>query len=129
MLKIIKVCLEGAKGAWLEELPNVLWAYRTIVRTLTEETLFRLTYGTEAIVPVEVGITSIRREFFQGGSNDDQLKVNLDCLDETGEKASKRMTKSQQKMIEYYNRRIKLRRLNIGNLVLCRITLATKDST
>ena len=57
------------------------------------------------------------------------MKVNLDCLDETREKASKRMTKSQQKMTAYYNRRVKLKRLNIGNLVLCRITLATKDST
>ena len=32
-------------------------------------------------------------------------------------------------MIEYYNRRVKLRRLNIGDLVLHRITPATKDST
>ena len=34
LLKIIKVRLVGAKGAWLEELPSILWAYRTTVRTL-----------------------------------------------------------------------------------------------
>ena len=39
------------------------------------------------------------------------------------------MTKYQQKMTEYYNRRVKLRRLNIGDLILRRITPATKDST
>ena len=39
------------------------------------------------------------------------------------------MTKYQQKMIEYYNKRVKLRRLNIGDLILRRITPATKDST
>ena len=77
----------GAKGAWLEELPNVLWAYRTITRTPTRETPFRLTYGTEVVIPVEVGITSMRRKFFQEGSNDNQLKVNLDCLDEMREEA------------------------------------------
>ena len=69
-----------------------MWAYRTTARTPTRETLFRLTYGTE-VIPVEVGITSVRREFFQGDSNDDQLKVNLDYLDETREEASKKMTK------------------------------------
>jgi len=120
LLKIIKVCLEGEKGAWSEELPNVLWAYRITARTPTRETPFRLIYGTEAVIPIEIGITSMRREFFQGSSNDDQLKVNLDCLDETREEASK--------MTEYYNKRVKLRRLNIRDLVLCRITPATKDS-
>ena len=71
LLKIIKVHLEGAQGAWPKELPNVLWAFRTTTRTPIGETPFRLTYGTEAVILVEVGIIDIRREFFQGGSNDD----------------------------------------------------------
>ena len=29
LLKLIKARLEGAKGAWPEELPSVLWAYKT----------------------------------------------------------------------------------------------------
>ena len=57
------------------------------------------------------------------------MKVNLDCLDETREEASKRMTKYQQKMTEYYNKGVKLRRLNIGDLILRKITPTTKDST
>ena len=56
------------------------------------------------------------------------MKINLDCLDETREETSKKMAKYQQKMTEYYNKRVKLRRLNIGDLVLHRITSATKDS-
>ena len=78
LLKIIKARLDDVKGAWPKELPNVLWAYRTTARTLTGETFFRLIYDTEAVIPVEVGITSIRREMFHEESNDDQLKVNLD---------------------------------------------------
>ena len=54
----------GAKGTWPEELPNVLWAYRTTMRTLVGETPFNLTYGTEAVIPIEVGLTSLKREFF-----------------------------------------------------------------
>ena len=58
MLKIIKTQLDGAKGAWLEELPSVLWAYRMTIRVSLGETPFKLTFGTEAIIPVEVGLTS-----------------------------------------------------------------------
>ena len=79
LLKIIKARLDNTKGALPEELPNVLWAYRTTVRTPTGETPFRLTYGTETVIPVEVGMSSIRREMFHEDSNDDQLRVNLDC--------------------------------------------------
>ena len=59
MLRIIKTRLEGAKRAWLEELPNVLWAYRTTTRVPTREMTFRLTFGIEAVIPVEVGPTSL----------------------------------------------------------------------
>ena len=71
----------------------------------------------------------MRREVFHEGSNDDQLRVNLDCLDESRDGASRKMVEYQQKMSEYYNKRVKLRRLNIGNLVLCKVTPATKDPT
>nr|XP_023903350.1 uncharacterized protein LOC112015208 [Quercus suber] len=82
LLKIIKTKLDDVKGAWPEELPNVLWAYRTTARTPTRETPFRLTYGTEAVIPVEVGITSTRREAFNEEESDDLLRVDLDCLEE-----------------------------------------------
>ena len=109
LLKIIKTKLDNVKGVWPEELPNVLWAYKTTVRTPTGETPFRLTYGTEAVILVEVGVTSIKRETFNEECNDNELRLNLDCLDEVRDKASNKMTKYQQKMVEYYNKRVKLR--------------------
>ena len=109
LLRIIKAKLDEAKGAWPEELPNVLWAYRTTARTPTGETPFRLTYGTEAVIPVEIGVASTRRAAFNGMANEDKLRVNLDCLDEVRDKASSRMTEYQWKMAEYYNKRVKLR--------------------
>ena len=128
LLKIIKTKLDEAKGVWPEELPSVLWAYRTTVRTPTGETPFRLTYSTEAVIPVEVGVASTRREVFRKESNDDHLRINLDCLDEVREEASVRVTKYQQRMADYYNKRVKLRRLEIGDLVLRKVTTATRDS-
>ena len=129
LLKIIKAKLDDAKRAWPEEFSNVLWAYRIMARMLTGETPFRLTYGTKAVISVEIGATSIRREMFQEEGNDDQLRVNLDCLDEVREKASHRMMKYQQKMVEYYNRRVKLRQLDIKDLVLRKVTPTTKNPT
>ena len=78
LLKIIKVRLEGAKCALPNELPN----------DPTRETSFNLTYVTEAVIIVKVGVTSIRRRFFDEEGNDDQLKMNLDCLDEVRIEAS-----------------------------------------
>ena len=91
------------------------------------ETPFRLTYGTEAVISVEVGVTSIKRETFNEESNDDHLRQNLDFLDEVREQASIRMTKYQLKMAEYYNKRVKLRRIDIGDLVLRKVTTMTRD--
>ena len=66
LLKIIKTQLEGANGAWSEELPNLLWAYRTITRVPTREMPFRLTFGIEAIIPVEVVLMSLRVKTYEG---------------------------------------------------------------
>jgi len=60
LLKIIKTRLEGVKGAWPKELTNVLSAYRITTRVPIEETPFRLTFGTEAVISVEVGLTSLQ---------------------------------------------------------------------
>ena len=87
-MKIIKPRPVGAKGAWPEELPNVLWAYQTTTRTLIGETPFNLTYGTEAVIPVKIGVTSLRKEFFSKDSSDNQLKLNLDFFDEVRDQAS-----------------------------------------
>ena len=90
-------------------MPNVLWAYRTTARTPTGETPFRLTYGTEVVIPIKVGVASTRQTTFSKEENDDKLRVNLDCLDEVRDKASSRMIEYQWKMAKYYNKRVKLR--------------------
>ena len=60
MLKIIKTRLEGAKGVWPDELPSVLWAYKTTVRTPTGETPFKLAYGSVAVIPAKVHMANHR---------------------------------------------------------------------
>ena len=82
MLKIIKTRLEGAKGVWLDELPGVLWAYRTTVKTPTGKTAFKLAYGSEAVIPAEVHMANHRVTMYQDKDNKEQLHLNLDLIDE-----------------------------------------------
>jgi len=49
-----------AKGEWPKELPSILWAYKTTARTPKGEKPFNLTYGTKAVIAVEIGLTSLR---------------------------------------------------------------------
>ena len=55
ILEGLKKRLDSAKGLWAKQLPSVLWSYRTTVHTDTKETPFRLTFGQDAIIPVEIG--------------------------------------------------------------------------
>ena len=86
---MIKTRLEGPKGAWLEELQNVLWAYRTTTRVPIGETPFKLTFGTKAVIPMEVGPTSFRVKTYEDQKNQQELNSNLDLIDEVREKTMK----------------------------------------
>ena len=90
MLKIIKTRLDGAKGVWPDELSSVLWAYRTIVRTPTGETPFKLTYGSEAIIPAKVSMANHRVMKYQGEDNEEQLHLSLDLIDKVRMDAEQR---------------------------------------
>ena len=82
LLKIIKTWLEGAKGIWPDELPGVLWAYRTTVKTPTGETPFKLAYGSEAVILAKVHMASHMVKEYQVEENKVQLCLNLDLIDE-----------------------------------------------
>ena len=56
----LKKRLDEVKGKWVDELPHVLWSYRTTSRRSTEETPFFMTYGVEAVIPVEMGFPMMR---------------------------------------------------------------------
>ena len=53
-------------GAWVQELPSVLWAFRTTTSRATGETPFFLVYGAEAMLPPELKIGSARTDCFTG---------------------------------------------------------------
>ena len=103
MLKIIKTWLEEAKGIWLKELPSMLCAYRTTAQTPTGETSFWLAYGSEAVIPAEVGLTSYRVDNHNEEKNDEAMCLQLDLLDKVRATAEQRLALYQDLMAKHYN--------------------------
>ena len=126
MLKIIKTRLEGAKGVWPDELPGVLWAYWTMVRTPIGETPFKLAYKSEAIIRTEVHMANHRVMMYQDKDNEEQLRLNLDLIDEVRTNAGQRTAKYKNLMARQLDAMVKPRRFNIGDLVLKRVSLAPR---
>ena len=129
MLKIIKTRLGGAKDIWPEELPSVLWAYRTTARTPTGETPFRLTYRNGVVIPAEIGLTSYRVDNHNEARNDEALHLRLDLIDEVRAIVEQRLARYQDRMAKHHNSRVRHREFKVGNLVLRKVMGAVRDST
>ncbi|KAI5351238.1 hypothetical protein L3X38_004129 [Prunus dulcis] len=109
ILDCLKKILEGAEGKWVDELPGVLWAYRTTKQRSTGETPLSLAYGTEAIIPHHVTVPSIGIEVGSIEQNFEQMRLNLDLLEGEREKAIVQVAFYQQQLKSYYDKRAKIR--------------------
>ena len=109
MLKIIKTRLEGTKGIWPEELTNVLWAYKTIAKTLIGETPFGIVYKSEVVILAEVELTSYSVDNHDEGKNDEAMHPQLDLPDEVGAIVEQRLARCQDLMAKHYNSRVRQR--------------------
>ncbi|GJV73177.1 reverse transcriptase domain-containing protein [Tanacetum coccineum] len=93
----IKARLDERSKNWMEELPHVLWAHRTMIKSSNGDTPFSLTYGTEAVIPAEIGMPTLRTAEVDLVQNDEALEINLDLLEERREQAAIREAKKQSK--------------------------------
>ncbi|KAK9071736.1 hypothetical protein SSX86_008165 [Deinandra increscens subsp. villosa] len=113
----IKMRLEKYGGSWVDELPHVLWAHRTMPKTSNGETPFSLVYGTEAVIPAEIGVPSHRLQV-QVTDNDEELRTNLDLLEERREITAIRESRYKKEMAKYYNAKVKTQQYKEGEYVL-----------
>ena len=90
---MIKTRFEKAKGIWLDELPEFLWAYRTMAHTPTGETHFHLAYGYKAVIPVEVEQTSYQGCHHDERRNEEGMRLQLNLLDEVKATAEQRVAR------------------------------------
>ena len=64
---------------------------------------------------------------YQDKDNEEQLRLNLDLIDEVRTDAEQRIAKYKNLMARQHNAMVKPRRFNIGDLVLKRVSLVTKN--
>nr|GEX10516.1 reverse transcriptase domain-containing protein [Tanacetum cinerariifolium] len=66
-----------------------------------------LTYGTEAVIPAEIRMPTYRTAVVATIHNNEQLRLNLDLLEERRECVAIREAKAKLKMTKYYNIRVR----------------------
>ncbi|XP_023638855.1 uncharacterized protein LOC111830605 [Capsella rubella] len=125
----IKKRLGRKKGLWADELDGVLWSHRTTPRRATGFSPFALAYGVEAMAPSEVGIPTLRRTMMIADPelNDTRLHDHLDWSEELRDQAMIRIQNYQNSAAKYYNKTVRERRFNEGDLVLREVFENTKE--
>ncbi|GKC62423.1 reverse transcriptase domain-containing protein [Tanacetum coccineum] len=76
----LKARLGRERVGWVDELPNILWAHWTMLKTSNGETPFSLTYGSEAVIPAEIGMLIYQTIQFNEAQNDEEMRLNLDLI-------------------------------------------------
>ena len=97
------------------------------MRTPTGETPFKLAYGSEAVIHAEVHVANHRVMKYQDEENEEQLRLNLDLIDEVRMDVERRTVRYKSLMARQYDAMVKPRRFNIGDLVLKWDSLATRN--
>ena len=86
-----------------------------------------MTYGAEAVIPLENGFPTLRTSSFNSSDNDEHLKKNLDLIEEKRENAMVQLAYYQQKLKQGYDFNVKLRPLTPGDLMLRRVVGTAKN--
>ncbi|XP_074291948.1 uncharacterized protein LOC141618765 [Silene latifolia] len=123
----LKKKLEEMRGKWAEELPLVLWADRTTPKVATGQTPFSLVFGAEAVIPSEVRIPTHRYEYITEDRNQVEMARSLDTINELRTSAQIRMASYRQTVPRSYNKNVKVRTLQVGDLVARKVFQNTKN--
>ncbi|GKV48579.1 hypothetical protein SLEP1_g55379 [Rubroshorea leprosula] len=128
VLRGLKTRVLAAHTSWVDELNKVLWSCRTTPSLATGETPFSLAYGAEAVIPVEIGLPSARSDRRNDQNNGQLLRENLDLVEEIREMARIRNMAHQSRVAKFYNKRVRARQFQVGDLVLRKAGLTNVHS-
>jgi hypothetical protein len=120
VIGLINKKIEENPRRWHEVLSEVLWAYRVSKHGAIKVTPFELVYGQEAVLSVEIKV-QMSRVMFQ-----DRLSVakyrssmmnEIDDLLESSLIALQEIEKEKLKVARSYNKRVKQKSFQVGDLV------------
>ena len=87
-----------------------------------------MTYGTEAVIPLETRFPTLRTSSFTLSNNDGLLEKSLDLIEERRENVMVQLAYFQHKLKQGYDANVRLRPLAPGDLVLRKVLGTTKNS-
>jgi hypothetical protein len=129
-----KVILNGLKKrlikagtSWVEDLYQVLWSYRTTPHSSTGETPFQMVYGSDAVIPIEIGHPSWR-VMYPAQKNEQLLRKDSDMVKEIREAARIKELSRKQQVAQRYNLRVIPRSFQPGDLVLRRASIGNRNA-
>ena len=96
-------------------------------RKSTGETPILMTYGAEAVIPLETGFPTLKTSSFSPSNNDNLLENGLDLIEERRENAMVQLAYYQHKLKQGYDTKVKLRPLMPGDLVLRKVLGTAKN--
>ena len=103
---------------------NYCMSYRRIEPLLVgqlEKTPFSMSYGAEVVIPIETSFPTLRTQPFNPSNNDELLEKSLDLIEEKRESAMVQLAYYQHKLKQGYDAKVKLRPLELADLVLRKV--------
>ncbi len=115
----MKLIFNQPRGKWPDELIKVVWSHNTILSRSTGFTPFKLLFGDEAITPEEAKAGSIRTV----ASAEDEADYSMakDAIEGIKLQAVENINKYQAKTIKWHDRKVRLKNIRPGHLVLRRV--------
>ena len=120
-MQILTKVTEHHGKNWDLEVPSALWSYQTSVKTSTGFTPFRLVFGKEALLPVDLKIPALKMLEKVVGHLEDALTERLSQLQKAQldrMSALDHFSKMQERALERINKKIKKKGISKGDLVL-----------
>jgi hypothetical protein len=122
MTGIMKLIFNQPRGKWPEELIKVVWSHNTTISRATGFTPFKLLFGDEAITPEEAKVGSIRT--VASAEEEADYSMAKDAIEGTRLQAVENINKYQAKTIKWRDRKVWLKNIKPGHLVLRRLANA-----
>ncbi|GJX05085.1 reverse transcriptase domain-containing protein [Tanacetum coccineum] len=101
------------------EILSCLWATTNHgLKSSIGDTPFLMTYGTEAVIPAEIGMPTFRTAKVDVTKNDEALKINLELLEDKREQAAIREAKNKRQTENTTMPKFETQALKPGDLVI-----------
>ncbi|KAM1875540.1 hypothetical protein FF1_042985 [Malus domestica] len=120
LVNIIKKMVIESPENWHEKLGNTLWAYRTSKSAGTGTTPYALTFGQDAVLPMEINVSSVRIQNQFGLHSEEYIEAmcqGIEDLDIARIEALNQIQEGKKAVARAYNKKVKMKSFKEGDLV------------